>query len=373
MSAGFRAFFHCEPLDLLHEGLDESLDRLKGEIGVDGISVTAIGGPLHLLRARGGSGPRTFRTAGGAWFQPAADAYADARLRPPVAEGIRSSNPIEKIAAACRRRDLRLRLRVSVCDVEPAAQRWSFAACKDAFGDLSPARLCPSNPDVRAYAESLVGDLAAHVAPDAVDLDEADFGVPATFHSGRENPADPGAWHASTYCFCESCRQSARDAGLDIDRLQAAARQPVAAADAAACFAPLADHRALAVRRLIDGARRRFDGELGRRIADLNPHRGLRPGDFGEIVDLWIPSNASALAAPPQVDPGALAATFVVSDSAVQTEGSAGLVRDMLHAVRGGRRTLLVESFGGTSDERLEWVRQAIRFARRDSGASLPA
>lgn len=382
MAAAFRAYYHCDPWDLVHEGIDEALNRLQETIAIDGLSVTAVGGSAHVFRQRAGQGPRTFRSGAAAHFQPQMRCYASSRLRPPTAEWIKASNPLEKIAVACNKRKLRLRVRVMACDHAGLAERYAFAVCKDAYGDPSPTRLCPGNPDVRAYVAGLIEDLSSHYPLDGIDLQDADFGAPQQFHGGRLLPGELSAWRRTVLCFCESCRQTADDAGIAIERLQAAIAAPARSAEARVpddeSLQALDEHRAALVSQLVAAARKRGTCEMGLRLTDLDPQRGIIPGDLGDYIDLWTPLEPPVSGQPhegrrhalllPIREPASVAAVFDVGAHVPWPEGSAGLVREMIHAVHAGRRVVMIESLGQTPDERFDWVRQAVRFARREAG-----
>src|SRR5690349_13438156 len=102
----FHISMNCYPWDLVDEGIDAVLDRLKGEAGVTGISVPFSCGPIVQLRPHAGVSPRTFRSRGGVQFQPEASHYTGTRIRPVVADWLRKSNPLAAIAEACAKRGL---------------------------------------------------------------------------------------------------------------------------------------------------------------------------------------------------------------------------------------------------------------------------
>src|SRR5690606_2405053 len=56
--------------DLVDEGIDEALDRIQGQTGVTGLAVDVHCPPVQQIRPHAGVAPRTFRTHGGAQFQP---------------------------------------------------------------------------------------------------------------------------------------------------------------------------------------------------------------------------------------------------------------------------------------------------------------
>ncbi len=254
------------------------------------------------------------------------------------------------------------------CDSPTLVEKYPFAACKDVYGDASSARLCPSNPDVRAYVAGLVEDLTLNYSPDAIDLAEVDFGRPEQFHPGRLNP-DGTTWQATTLCLCESCRQTARDADVDVDAL---------AGDLATNPGRVNSER-------LSGLLRMRDEPLEKLIAaaqtsaraecwiEIRDGRGLvsgvsRRADIDAITNGFLMARQSSeqdTINPIKVRKGVIISTGV--DRAIPGD-SATVVRVVTELAREGYRTFVFESYGLLPDERFDWLRQAIRFARRDSG-----
>src|SRR5262249_33730749 len=91
-------YFYCYPWDLEDEGLEISLGRLAGEIGVDGITVAATETDIRMIRGRPLGGRRTFISPAGAHFQPDPAIHRGNRIRPIPASWMKSKNPLERIA-----------------------------------------------------------------------------------------------------------------------------------------------------------------------------------------------------------------------------------------------------------------------------------
>lgn len=214
----FDTRMECYLWDLLDEGIDDVLDRLKGEAGVTGITVPVHCPPIDHLRAHADVTPRTFRSKGGAQFQPDARLYSGTRMRPVVAEWLRKSNPLRQVADACAARDLTLRAWVIGVHNPAVVERYPICAAKDVFGEPIPDYLCPVNPDVREYLRALVEDL--HESYGIAELLIGGIQFPALTEEDFTQaigPTEVDRWLLST-CFCESCRQLAQRDGLDVDR-----------------------------------------------------------------------------------------------------------------------------------------------------------
>jgi hypothetical protein len=229
----FQATMRCNLWDLVDEGIDEVLDRLKGEAGITGISMPLVCPPVDDLRIHKGISPRTFRSRGGAQFQPHAEFYANTRLKPVVAEWLKKSNPLPAVAEACAKRGLSLRGEVNCCHSPVMVEKFPFAAVKDVFGEASPTHLCPINPDVMQYAGGLISDLQQSYGLAEVRIQSwgwrfsttgERFGVApmviidAPTEGDASRPAENAmdiVHHLIKTCFCESCRQRADAAGIN--------------------------------------------------------------------------------------------------------------------------------------------------------------
>lgn len=404
MTASFSAYAWCEPWNLLPAGLDATLDYLAGEVGLDGLCVSATAGDVHAFRARADAAPRTFRCPAAAHFQPAARCYADSRLRPATAAWIRSANPLEQIAKACEKRRLKLRVRVVLLHAPPLVDKYPFAACKDAFGDPSPARLCPGNPDVRAYAAGLIEDLTTNYAVEAVDVGEADFGSAAGFHPGRMVAAPVERWAPSVHCFCESCRQAATEAGVDVEAAALAARTALESALVPGEHATTGGGRA-AVRGLEAGSAAsehfrqavvvQLFAAMKRRTRrpiwavscdDAQRERGVdwpRVREFVEgcllTCDGFPAASTAGEAIAALADPfGGNPRVGIVRSLAPEAHcpSANALSTDLVAATTAmaltGHREFIFGDCGIAPPQRLEWVRQAVRFARREASAGNP-
>ncbi len=207
------------PWDLEDEGIEHVLDVLQGEIGVQGISVVAASGPLCELRARPDASPRIFRSRGGIFFQPDDSHYANTRIKPILSRWLKTRNPIATIAAACHKRDMKLRFILPTRRIGRVADRFPVTVAKSAFGDASDLCICPINLDVEAFLQGLVTDLCQNYAPDSIEL----YGMDRAFETGvLATSADryalgPGGEALYSVCFCESCRQSATRDGVDAE------------------------------------------------------------------------------------------------------------------------------------------------------------
>ena len=212
---------YCYLWDLRDEGIDEALDRLRGQAGMTGISLATQYHRIDQLRPHAGDEPVRFRSEGGAQFQYAADGYDTTRMRPVAAEWLRKSNPLRRVAEACTKRKMQLRAWHVCCHNPATVARYPDHAIQDVFGQRSTDWLCPSDADVREWLSSELRDLAGHYPFEAIELETACFPTrwraEASFKSGVELGA-VDRWLMSL-CFCASCRQAALREGVDVGRV----------------------------------------------------------------------------------------------------------------------------------------------------------
>ena len=100
---------------------------------------------------------------------------------------------------------------------------------KNAFGDVYPYSLCPSQPDVRAYDTTLCADIAEGYGVKRLLLETPGF---LTYGHGFHHEfaqVPSNAWLDAMLglCFCDRCRDGARAAGIDADGLAGRVRTAV--------------------------------------------------------------------------------------------------------------------------------------------------
>ncbi|MFD0204492.1 MULTISPECIES: hypothetical protein [Saccharothrix] len=88
-------------------------------------------------------------------------------------------------------------------------------AVRNAFGDLYPYALCPSNDDVVEYARTLVSEVLELGRPDGIVLEAC--GPLGFFHGGHHEKTDGADWSAVqqkllSLCFCAGCVRRYDDA-----------------------------------------------------------------------------------------------------------------------------------------------------------------
>lgn len=369
--------FRCHPWDIEDESVDAALGRLAGDLGIDTLTITATHPEAFQIRTRPLGGRWTFDCAAAAHFQPDSVRHGSSRIRPHAAAWLKNRNPLERIAKVAERERLRLRVRVSCLKGEALVSRNAHAACVNVFGDVSREWLCASHPDVREYVTNLIDDLWTNYGLEAVELEDLDarderglFAFGATLNQV--------AGHVASTCFCASCRQRAADASLNLDSVRSAlierwqrtvdglvSNESDSAPEET--LASSARVRSAAVSSLLQSIRERSTVGL-RYIQPSLPTLVSEAAAQGAGVSI-IPVDSSKWTA----------ASTAMTDSSNEREAliptHPGAFRDgpalvaLVHQLAGsGCAAIQFDHYGVTSESGFESVRQAVRYARRESG-----
>ncbi len=216
----FSAYMWCYPWDLLDEGIDRALDRMQ-EVGVSGICVATLYHSIEHLRMHTAYAdkPRAYIHAAAAYFRPEPGRYANTRLRPVVAEWLKSRNPLEEFGEACSSRELSLRSWTVCCHNSTLVRKRPEVAIKNAFGDINPTWMCPINPDVGEYLRAVVEDLSNNYPFEAIELESPAFNSARHYHTHVKMGLTPGPVEhfLLNLCLCESCRQAAVAGDVDVE------------------------------------------------------------------------------------------------------------------------------------------------------------
>lgn len=206
--------------DLRDEGIDNVLDNVQNRAGVDGVSLAVAyhdardlfpHNPVHKVR---------YLEGGAVFFQPDESLYDGLCLQPYVSEIAQSEDPLGDLCATASSRGMR----VNAWAVFLHNDRLGFAhpdcATQNAFGDRYLTDLCPSNPDVRAYARALATDIARYdvstILAESLHFHSLGHG----YHHERyfEELGAIGIYLLGV-CFCSHCREAARRIGIDSERV----------------------------------------------------------------------------------------------------------------------------------------------------------
>jgi hypothetical protein len=375
----------AHPCDLSDEGLALALDRLHGEIGVNGLAVWAAAPESTRIRGRG-INPRLLRSRGGLFFLPDESRYHSTRLKPVTSERLKSRDVFSQIMDGCDRRGLKVRALVSASRTGRLPGKYPAMTCKNALGDDSEVSFCLAHPDVQAYLTALLIDLTCAGSLSGVIL--ADFEI---FWAEANDPRIAADLNIGVIgqrllglCFCESCRQGATLAGVEVDKAINTvrlvldrcleARTPVSAdwealledQPALAAFLRFQNEALMSLmsrlRKASSHALLLLEGEPGipwatSTFADpaVRPIRSLDTLDLNEVERQGVTAAEQA--------------ELCVTTQALRHATSADLVAFFQKAAEWGVSAILVDGYGKLAERDLNGLRQAIRFARRSSAS----
>jgi hypothetical protein len=211
--------------DLYDEGLDTVLGNVQERAGVDGLTMAVAyhdardlfpHNPVHKVR---------YLEGGAVFFRPDEARYEGLQLQPRVAKLARTRDPLGDLCAAAGERGMQVNAwavflhndRLGFIDPECATQ--------NAFGDRYLTDLCPSNPEVRAYACALASDIGRYEVATIFAESLHFHGLRHGYHHERyfEELGTIGIYLLGV-CFCTHCLAAARRTGVDAEAVHRSVR-----------------------------------------------------------------------------------------------------------------------------------------------------
>lgn len=220
----FKVYGTIRPGEAGRSGGGQWLDRLQGEVGLDGM-VLLLGrpggvrldvGPPGLMIERGSEPPE---------FRADPTMYAGSRCRP--AATVSSCCAARDACAPVRASGLDVRVELAVATAGSIVEANPMFCCRNALGDRSLRSLCTMSADVRACTQAAIGDIVAALAPERVHLS-------AWFSGWAEADVEVLGWPRDLtdrerrwlrLCFCESCQQMAQSAGVEFEKARHGVRE----------------------------------------------------------------------------------------------------------------------------------------------------
>jgi len=207
--------------DLHDEGLDAVLGNVQERAGVDGLTLAVAyhdardlfpHNPVHKVR---------YLEGGAIFFRPDESRYEGLRLQPHVAELARAVDPLGDLCAAAGERGMDVNAWVVFLHSDRLGFTHPECSTQNAFGDRYLTDLCPSNPEVRAYARALASDIARYGISTILAESLHFHGLTHGYHHERyfEELGTVGTYLLGL-CFCAHCLGAARRAGVDAEKVQ---------------------------------------------------------------------------------------------------------------------------------------------------------
>ncbi len=211
--------------DLYDEGFDTVLGNVQERAGVDGLTMAVAyhdardlfpHNPVHKVR---------YLEGGAVFFRPDESRYEGLRLQPRVVELARTGDPLGDLCVAAGERGMS----VNAWAVFLHSDRLGFThpecATQNAFGDRYLTDLCPSNPEVRAYACAIASDVARYEVSTIFAESLQFHGLAHGYHHERyfEELGTIGTYLLGL-CFCVHCLEAARRTGVDAEMVHRSVR-----------------------------------------------------------------------------------------------------------------------------------------------------
>lgn len=206
------------PWDILDLGLDRVVADVKDRAQLNGVNVAASYHAGRFFQPRSPVRKTYFPEDGTIYFQPDTALWADRAIVPKIADLVQERGDV--LHDLIRQRD-RTGLTIACWTVclhnTRLGMRHPGACTRNAFGDPNYYSLCPSQPDVRAYAVTLVQDLTRSYRPDIVQLESPGFmGYRHEYHHEKDGVGLTAEDDfLLSLCFCDACLKRAALAGID--------------------------------------------------------------------------------------------------------------------------------------------------------------
>ncbi len=264
--------------DLIDEGADTFFGNLTDRAAVGGVTLASV---YHAARDVFPHHPdRVVRylEPGAAYFRPDPARWAGQRLVPKAAAAIGDRDPFAEAAEETRRRGLKLHAWTVFCHNDRLGFEHPDCAPANAFGDRHLTELCPANPEVRAYAGTLVDELARY-GVDAIRAESLHFhGLQHGYHHERYfERLGPVAEALLGICFCPHCLAAAAARGVPAEQVRRVVATEIRRR--------LADERAAdepaALDEIADGALAAYVDAGAATVSSLAAELGERAGRHG--------------------------------------------------------------------------------------------
>ena len=209
------------PTDLEGEGVEAVLDNVQQRAGADAITLAAVYHEARDIFPHNPRGRVRFLEGGVAYFRPDPARYRGLALQPRPASLVETTDVFAESVAAAERRGIDVHAWTVFLHVDWVRDPQPAQCERTVFGDPLLTELCPANPDVRAYAAALAGDIARFgvrtVLAESLHYHPLEHG----YHHERDFVAlGPRARFLLGLCFCEHCLEAARGHGVDAGGVQ---------------------------------------------------------------------------------------------------------------------------------------------------------
>ena len=183
------------------------------DLGCNMVAINAVYHQCNVLGTRAGHVYE--KSCAGTSFAIHPERYG--RIRPRVVSDL--TRELEALRTACVGQEIDFRCWVVSLHNDQIGEAYPDATVRNAWGDRYPSALCVNHPDVQEYADALVRDVIATLAPTRVVMESLSF--MHAFHGRHHEFSLARMTGAVRYllslCFCEHCKRAAARQGIDAD------------------------------------------------------------------------------------------------------------------------------------------------------------
>jgi hypothetical protein len=218
-----KASMWAHPWDLVDEGSEQAAQRLAA-IGIDEINLATA---MHSVQTLNPHNPerKTFFADASIYFQPDHDRYE--AITPDVNPTMGDADWLGEIADGFADAPVDLNSWSATFHSSSLGRQHLDATIESPFGDSLVWGLCPSNPVVQEYGRALTTDLAERDVFGTIEMELADYQYGTGYgwhHQEWFTRMGPLGEFLFGLCFCDHCRERAREAGVDVDSARDNAR-----------------------------------------------------------------------------------------------------------------------------------------------------
>jgi hypothetical protein len=206
------------PWDLLDAGVECQVSELS-DSGFTTLSVTATYHAGRLLLPHNPKRTVYFLEDGVAYFEPRSTYYDSTSLKPIKATLAADGDPLQQIILAAHAKSLKVNAWTVFLHNSRLGRENPSMTIENAYGERYSYALCPSHPQVRAYAIALATDLADHYDLAALELEAIGFmGYTHLSHHDKAGICfDLLHDFLLSVCFCNNCKAHFEAQGADAE------------------------------------------------------------------------------------------------------------------------------------------------------------
>lgn len=205
------------------DGDPAAAERIAG-LGVQEVTLAAA---YHAVRAVTPFHPehRIVTRDACVYYRPDPERWRDSKLRPVVPEAADDyAGSFERAAGQLRGAGLRVNAWTVLAHNARLGAAHPDCTVRNAYGDSYPWALCIASPEVRAYAAILAAEAAALTCADGIELEACGWygfdHLSAHDKTGQPAAHSKAAAALLDVCFCPTCLDAYRAAGLDPSQLR---------------------------------------------------------------------------------------------------------------------------------------------------------